>query len=239
VWEINDTIAYHNEIGIPDYFTTSTNGTLNMAFDQNTVIMLSGSASGYSVVLPNATQVLNGHKWEIYNTTNNTIALKDFGGTTLTTIGQNSVAYVILQSNSVSSGTWILWQVLISSVASGVVNYNLISSTPFTTSSTSDVVITGFTVTPQAGTYAIWYNASVFYTTTPIAHYWSIYKAGAQITDSARQQDTAHSNQTMVDSTMTITTVTGAQAIDIRVRRGTSGALTVNARSLLLIRLGT
>lgn len=123
-------------------------------------------------------------------------------------------------------------------IAGGISNYNIVSSTAFTTSSQTDVVITGLTVTPASGTYAVWYNAESFYTTTPKSHWWSVYKAGAQIADSLRFQDTAHSNQNMADSTMTIVQVNGSQAIDVRVRCDTSGSLTVNQRSLLFIRLG-
>lgn len=127
-------------------------------------------------------------------------------------------------------------------VPSPVVNYNIVSSTPFVTTSLTDVMITNFTTTPQAGTYAVWYNASVLYNTTPKSHWWSIYKAGLKVANSERIQDTAHSNQIMVDSTMTVITVDGTQTVDVRVRCSTSnptaGQLTVNGRTLLLVRLG-
>lgn len=216
---------------------TTLNGNLNLSATSNYIQFVTGTATGFSVVLPNATTVSPGIKFDIYNTSSQSITLKDNTGAVITTISQNSIAYVILQTNGTQAGGWLSWQVYVG-VASGIVNYKITSTTAFTTSSTTDVVITGFTVTPVAGTYAIWYNASIFYTTTPIAHYWSVYGGGSQITDSARQQDTAHSNQTMVDTTMTTFLANGSQAIDVRVRRGTSGALTVNARTLILIRLG-
>lgn len=213
-------------------------GTLSLTSSSNNLQYLTGSGAGYSVVLPNATTIPVGSLYQIINTTNETVDIKDGSSALLFTLSQNSIGYLYLQLNGTSAGTWVYFQVLASSTSSGIINYNITSTTPFTTSSTTDVVITGFTVTPQAGTYCVWYNASVFYTTTPIAHYWSIYKGGSKVADSARQQDTAHSNQTMVDSTMAVISCNGSAAVDVRVRRGTSGALTVNARTLILIRLG-
>lgn len=218
---------------------TSLNGTYTMLGTDPTSLVLTGTASGFSVLLPNATSEPQGHLVNIYNTTSQIINIKDGAGNLLTSLSQSSVAYAYLQTNGTAAGTWIIWQVLISSTASGVINYNMVSSTAFTTSSTTNVVITAFSVTPQAGTYAIWYNAESFYTTTPKSHWFSIYKAGVQISNSERSQDTAHSNQNMNDSTMTITQVNGSQAIDVRVRCDNTGSLTVNKRSLLLIRLGT
>lgn len=124
-------------------------------------------------------------------------------------------------------------------LASGIQNYNVTSTTPFTTTSTTFVLITGFTVTPEAGTYAIFYNSSILYTTTPRFHRWAVFRAGVELVDSTREQLTSRSNQVMVDSTISVATFNGSQTCDIRVHRDpASGSLTVNARTLLLIRLG-
>lgn len=218
---------------------TTLNGTLALTATSTVLQFLTGTATGYSVVMPNATGLTNGQFYIITNTTSNVVSVKNNGGTELFQLSQNSIGYLYLQTNSTANGVWVYYQILASSTASGIINYNLTSTTPFATSSTTDVVITGFTLTPQAGTYAVWYNASVLHTTTPIGHFWSLYRAGVQIADSLRQQDTAHSNQVMVDSTMAVVSFNGTQTIDVRVRRGTSGTLTVNARSLILVRLGS
>jgi uncharacterized protein (DUF2342 family) len=145
-----------------------------------------------------------------------------------------------LIDNGTAAGTWVFWQVLTSSIASGIINYNITSSTAFSSTNRTNPyqLITGFQVTPQAGTYACWYNASVYYTTTPKAHFWAFYKAGTILTDTARQQDTAHSNQTMLDSTMSVTSFNGSQTMDVRVKCADTGTLTVNARTMILIRIG-
>lgn len=219
----------------------SLNGTLNLLTSAPTSIVLTGSGAGYSVVLPNCTAEPQGHLHNIYNTTNETILIKDNTGALLTTLSQQGVCYAYLQTSGTQAGVWLIWQVLLSSVASGVINYNITSSVPFTSTNRVDPyqLITGFQVTPQAGTYACWYNASVYYTTTPKAHFWAFHKAGTILQVSQRQQDTAHSNQTMVDSTMVIESFTGSETCDIRVKCDNTGALTVNQRSMLLIRIGT
>jgi len=217
--------------------TTTASGNLNLTNTDKNLQYLTGTATGYSVVLPNATTLTKGAHYQIINTSSQPVNTKNNAGELLQIVSQTSIGYYWLQDNSTAAGTWVYWQV-ITNTATGIVRYNLISATNFNTTSTSDVPITGFTLTPQAGTYAIWYNAKSFLTTTPKAHWWTIYKAGSAITDSERQQDTAHSNQEMVDTTMTITQVNGSQALDVRVRTE-NGTLTIRQRSLLLIRLGT
>jgi len=216
---------------------TSLLGTLTLTSSSTSIQVLTGTATGYSVVLPNATTLTNGWKYKIFNQSSQNLTIKDTSGGTLFTLGQSSVTQIMLQSNSTANGTWIYYQTYVN-IAQGIVNYTVVASAAFSTTSATDVLITGFTVTPVAGTYAIWYNAESYLTTTPKPHYWSIYKAGVQISDSERRQDTAHSNQTMTDATMTITTVNGSQAIDVRVRRGDTGTLTIYDRSIVLIRLG-
>lgn len=202
-----------------------------------TLQFLTGTATGFSVVMPNATTLSVGAHYKIDNTSSQTVTIKDGSGAALFTLGQSSIGELTLQLNGSSAGTWVWWQTSID-VASGIITYNLTTQTPFTTTSTTDVVITGFSVTPQAGTYGIWFNGEATLSTTPKTHWWSIYVGGVQISDSERSQDTAHSTQTMSDSTMTIFQVNGSQAIDVRVRTQ-NGTLEIDNRSLLLIRLGT
>jgi hypothetical protein len=237
-WVASDLSAYHRQLSIPDVRTTTLNGTLTLIVTDNCAQVFNGTASGYTIILPNANSLYQGWKYEFYNTTDKTIVVKDGVGTTLFVLAQNTVAYGYLQINTTVAGVWLWFQVLIASTASGIINYNLTSSTAFSTTSTTDVLITGFSLIPEAGTYAVWYNASSFLTTTPKYHYWSIYKDGVQISDSERRQDTAHSDQTMTDSTMSVVYFDGTQTCDIRVRTQ-NGTLTINQRSLLLIRLGT
>lgn len=220
--------------------TTSTlNGTLVLTNTSNFEHALVGTATGFKYQLPNATTLTTGWKFEIWNQTSQAISLTYNDGTTYTTLPASSFAIVTLQSSSTTNGSWMLFKAF-TGVASGLLNYTVTSNTPFTTSSRNPTfaVITGMSAVPVPGTYEIKYNASVYYTTTPKAHFWAIYTAGVQENHSLRQQDTAHSNQTMVDATMDIVQYDGVAACDVRVACDNTGSLTVNARTLSLIRLG-
>jgi hypothetical protein len=224
---------------LPEYTTTSTNGTLILTVNSSFLQILTGTATGYSIVLPDATTLINGWRYEVENTSNQTILIKNKAGTLLLTISAGEIAFVTLQSNSTLAGTWIVWSIF-SNTANGILNYTLDDQNPFVTSvrSPSYDLITGFSLTPQAGKYSLWYNASVYYTTTPKAHWWAFYKAGVQETGSIRTQDTAHSNQNMVDNLVDVISFNGSESIDVRVSCDNTGTLTVNSRTLVLIRLG-
>ena len=234
-------LQYGREAPIGTTTPTTASGNLQLIVTSTKIQFFTGTAADFSVILPNATTLISYWTFEVYNTTSQTITIKDFSGATLFTLAQNSVGYLKLQLNGTSAGTWVYYQVLISSVATGIINYKLTSSVAFSSSTRSPnyELITGFTLTPQAGTYGVWYNASVYYTTTPKAHFWAIFKNGVVVADSVRQQDTAHSNQNMPDSTMSTITCSGTETIDVRVSCDNTGTLTVNNRTLLLIRLGT
>jgi len=215
---------------------TTASGTLTLNVTDMTLQFLTGTATGYSVVLPDATTLLPGWHYKIDNTTTQPVAIKDGSGAILFTLGESSIAEFTLQSNSSVAGAWVFWQTLINTGA-GVITYNSVSATTFSTTSTSDVIITGFTVTPQAGTYQCLYNAASFLTTTPKSHWWSFYKNGTQVLGSERYQDTSHSNEGMVDSLVSLVTFNGTETFDVRVRTE-NGTLSIFDRTMILIRLG-
>jgi len=230
-------LSHLSKVCVPATQATAA-GTLTLTVASNMAQYFTGATAGQIVQLPNATTLAVGQRYELFNQSSNTVQVKDGSGADLFVLSQSSIAYITLQTNGTAAGGWIAWQVFVSSQASGILNYQIISSTAFSTGSTSDVLITGFTLTPTAGTYAVWFNGSSYLTTTPKTHWWSIYRGGTKIADSERAQDTAHSNQTMMDSTQTVAAFNGTQACDVRVRT-TNGTLTMNNRSLLLIRMGS
>jgi len=218
--------------------TTSLNGTLTLTNANNSAQILTGSATGFSVVLPNATTLLQGHTHDIYNNTGVTVTIKTNGGATLFVLSQNSTGYLYLISNGTAAGTWSSWQIIADpSIASGILNYKITSSTTFTTASATDVVVTSFSVTPQAGTYAIWYNASVTITTNNTLLRGSIYKGGILIADSTRASQASGGGWSGLSSTMTTSQFSGTQTCDVRVR-SSSGNISVLDRTLIMIRLG-
>lgn len=218
--------------------TATTNGSVTLVHGDPTSLVVSGTGTNFTVILSDATLHHQGFIQNIYNTTGNVLTIKDGAGNILALLSQQSVAYVYLNIAGTIAGEWILWQVLLSSVASGIISYNITSSTPFTTSSATDVIITGLTLTPQAGTYAVWFNADASCTQNNSNVVHSIYRNSIVIADSIRTTQSVSANFIFQESTQTIAQFNGTQACDARVRTN-QGSLTVNGRSLLLIRLGT
>ena len=225
-----------------DYAPTITNTTLNgiliLTTDSTTAQLLEGSATGFSVKLPDAMTLELMRHYIIFNNTNQTVSIKDNSNTEIFVISQKSFSYIYLKDMTTANGIWLSWQVLMSSVASGIISYNLPASTPFTTSSTTDVIITNFNLTPQAGTYAIWYNSDNNATQNNATVTQTIYKNGVAITDSVRRTQSVSANFIFQQTSMTIAQFNGTDSCNIRVKTN-QGSLTVNGRSLLLIRLGT
>lgn len=215
---------------------TTAAGTLTLTSTDANLQYLTGTAVGYNVQMPSATALSLGAYYQIINASSKTVQIKDGSGTNLFVLGQNSIGFLTLQLNGTSAGTWIWWQTSVSQ-ASGIVNYNTISSSTFTTSSATDVAITSFSVTPQAGTYAIWYNAENTCTGSGIDNVATIYKGGSAIADSTRHASSPAGSHTFTMSTQTITQFDGSTACTVEVN--TTGTLSVQQRSLLLIRLGT
>lgn len=216
----------------------SAGGTLTLTTLSKSVNWLTGSGTDYSIVVPSALTIDPGHKYEIWNMTNEIINVKNGAGTILFQLGQFSYALIQLQTAGSVAGTWRYWQILASSVASGIINYNVTSDSAFLTTAITDTLITGFTVTPQAGTYAVWGNMDVKIVKNNRNCYFSIYKAGVQIANSERSFQGVGSNFKAGISNMTVINVNGSDVIDGRVRIS-SGDLYVYGRTLLLIRLGT
>lgn len=215
---------------------TTLNGDLTLTAASTSLQFLTGSATGFSVTLPNATTLAVGTHYKIDNTSNQPVQIEDGSGADLFLLAQNSVGELILELNGTAAGTWIYWQITIAT-AGGIVNYNTISSTTFTTSSNTDVAITGFSLTPQAGTYGIWYNSENTCTGSGVDNVATIYKGASAITDSLRHSSSPSGSHTFTMSSQTIANFDGSTTCSVKVN--TTGTLSVQQRSLLLIRLGT
>jgi hypothetical protein len=122
-------------------------------------------------------------------------------------------------------------------LAGGIANYNVVSSTAFATSANSDTIITGMTVTPLSGTYAIWYNAENTGSGSGQSLYVTIYKAGVAVSDSLRKSASPAGTHEFTTVTMTIAQFNGSQACDVRVNANATSVV-INQKSLLMIRLG-
>lgn len=121
-----------------------------------------------------------------------------------------------------------------------ITNTEVESSTAFTTTSASDVIVTGFTTTPSAGTYLVLVSMEWVKTAggSPQTSTASLYVASSQITNTTRSQTFTANTQFQNCKLQTITSFDGSQAVDVRVNITGGTTLSVNERSLVLVRLG-
>lgn len=223
-------------ITTPTFTTATTNGTLNLADSSSSVHFITGTASNFSVVFPNATTLDLGVNYEIYNRSSSPIMLKYFDGSMIGVLSPESVSSLILQDNSTSVGIYSPFQVEVNQ-ASGVANYNANSNTPFVTSSSVYVPITDFIVTPAAGKYAVWFNCSATSTNNNSQNTVAIYKAGQVIVDSERNQQSVSSNFSFQLNTLAIVDFNGTETLEVYVKVSV-GTLTISARTGVALRLG-
>lgn len=118
-----------------------------------------------------------------------------------------------------------------------IANSSATATADDTTTSATDVVIVGMTLTPAAGTYVAIFSSSGLNSGNGATRmFFSIYSGGSQVTHSERELGIAASANVAIHTAATVT-VNGSQAIDVR-WRAVAGTNTVHERSLTLIRLG-
>jgi len=219
----------------PEYYTTSASGTLTLTNENSSLLFLTGTASLYSVQLPEATTLFNGQYYVVVNNSSKEIAIRNNSGTLLASLLAESIGQVYLQSNSTSDG---FWQVIsVSGAATGILSYAVSSDTPFTTNSTTNVQITGFTVTPVAGRYAAFYSSDLVIVTNNRLAYATLYIDTTAQSNTQRVVQGVGSNFSSSHNTIGILNVNGSQAVSVYVR-SSGGNIRTEERSLILIRLG-
>jgi hypothetical protein len=219
---------------------TTLNGTLDLEFTTAqtdvTTQVITGTATGFSISLPDATS-LPGVVYTLINASTQPVSIRDDAGTLLFVLSQTSIGWAILRTDGVRSaaGVWVTYQAGIGT-ATGIISYSVTSSTAFSTTSASDVPITGFSVTPQAGTYKIDYNSENTCTGSGVDNKCTIYQGVTPMADSGRHATSPAGTHTFTMSTITKFQFDGSTACSISVQTG--GSLTVNERTLILTRLG-
>lgn len=126
-------------------------------------------------------------------------------------------------------------------LASGISTTEVSATADATTTSTTDVLMTGMTITPVAGTYLVVFSGYVDHSAQSVAVPISIYVGGAQKADSVRApvprfNGVGANTLSPVVATNGIVTVNGSQAIEIRWKVA-SGTGTVHQRTLDIIRI--
>lgn len=223
-------------IFVSNTHATSVGGTLTLTSADTTLQFITGTATGYSIVLPNATTLTIGQHYKIDNLSSNPVTVKDGSGATLFILGQSSIGDLTLQLNGTSAGSWVWWQTS-TNVASGIIVYNITSNTAFSSSASVDTLITGMSVVPAAGTYSIWYNAENSGTGSGQQLDVTIYNGASPITDSVRSNLSTAGTHIFQSSTQTTSQFDGVAACSIKVNAN-GNSMTVGARSLLMIRTG-
>jgi hypothetical protein len=211
--------------------------TLNLTATSTETQVFTGSTADQVLKLPDATTLTNGWQFYIYNQSSAaTIALQDSSGTLQATILPKTAVRAFLAGNTSAAGTWAIWQNHYGSM-SGVVYSNINDITPFTTSSSTDTVVTSLSTTPLTGTYmvsvsAAWQNSDATAVMTA-----SIYNNGTAVPDSVRAYQSFGAGKSGGLYTQVITTVDGLKALDLRVST-TAGTITINQRNMHVLRVG-
>lgn len=95
-------------IPTPNVVPTTLNGTTTLTAASSLCQQFTGTASGHSLFLPNATTLTDGWIYEIWNFSSTILLIKDAGGNVLTSLRANSHTVVLLRSNATANGTWAL-----------------------------------------------------------------------------------------------------------------------------------
>jgi len=220
----------------PDSVTTSLNGTTSLDVDSKTFQNVSGSATGHSLEFPDATTVPLGSEYQVFNNSSESIEIKDGASNTLFTLVSGDFVVAKLEMDGTAAGSWIT--IVTSASATGILSYVITSDTNFSTSSSTDALITGFTVTPTSGRYYAIYSSDLVITNNNRVAECVIFSGGTSVENTRRTVQGVGSNFESTQSTVGEITVNGSQAVDIRVNID-SGSININQRSLVLIRLGS
>lgn len=124
----------------------------------------------------------------------------------------------------------------------GLLNTEVSFAANITTTSTTDVVLTGMTITPLAGTYLVLFSTWLTHSTGNDIVTMSIYSGGVQKTDSIRAAipfvgALSATTQDMPLATNGVVTVNGAQAIAIEWHTN-AGTATAHNGTLNILKIG-
>ena len=217
---------------------TTLNGQIVLSALSNSVQVVTGSDLGFSFKLPEATTLTTGWKFELYNESSELVNIYYNSGAIFGYMLPYSYTQLTLEDDTTTNGLWLRWGVFTGGTATGILNYSISSSTPFTLSAgIEDTLITGMSLTPAQGEYAIWYDGSIVLNGNNTVCDTTLYKAGILWGNSIRTIRASVSTFYTVHLTGGIIPFTGSEVLEVRVSRS-ANSLTVNNRSLKMIRLG-
>lgn len=236
---IEDNLTYGTNSPYLSTTPTTSNGTLTLTVTSTFVQVFTGTATGFSIVLPDATTLTTGWKFEFNNRSSATITIKYSDGTIFANMLPTSYVAVMLESAQTANGVWIRWSGYTGGTSSGILHYDISSATPFTISTgTADTLITGMSILPAQGEYAVWYQGGIQITGNNTVVRTTLYTSGVLVTESLRSIKSSVSTFFTTHMTSGIITFNGTtDTLEVRVARN-SNTLTINSRSVIMIRLG-
>jgi hypothetical protein len=92
----------------------TSNSTLTLVASSSISYVFTGTTAGQILKLPDATTLVVGYRYEIWNISTQSITVKNNAASTLTTLSSGSKSVAFLQENSTSNGTWIFESDLVS-----------------------------------------------------------------------------------------------------------------------------
>lgn len=118
-----------------------------------------------------------------------------------------------------------------------VANQEATATVDDTTTSTTDTLLGGMTITPAAGTYLVLFSTSTVNSGNGAErNYFSVYSGGSQVSGTERKVGVGGGAYSLA-ATQGVVTVNGAQAVEIR-WRVIAGTGTAAARKMILVRMG-
>ena len=181
----------------------------------------------------------SGLRGDLYlNTTNFSLYRLAVDGTTWGLISAKEIFFDNTGTLLVATDAEAAIKEITNTVATGLLSYVLTSDITFSTDSASDVLITGFTVTPDSGRYAVYYSSDIVISQNNRIAQNVIYVDGAAVSNTRRRVQGISANFAANQQTVGQVIVSGSQVVDVRVNVS-AGALDVNQRSLVLLRLGS
>ena len=94
-------------LAMPPTVKATANATETLTAASPTQWIWTGTVAGQIIKLPNATTLIAGWTYFIWNTSNKTVAVQDSEATTLLTLRANGYIRLTLQSNASAAGVWL------------------------------------------------------------------------------------------------------------------------------------
>lgn len=221
---------------------TVANSTVTLDQTTTTTHIFTGSTVGQIVNMGNATNRLNGWRYELINTSTTPIAISYNDSSAFFTLNPQATAHIMLTDNTSSNGVW--YYTLNTQVP---VQYASTTSTSaISTSSSTFSNVTGLDITPQAGTYIVFFHTGIENTTANGEGEYAIAIDTTNVTDSVRPIQILTTILGLITltvnaiaagvATATLVTVNGSQVIRPRYR-AVSGTIQISNRSLILLKV--